>query len=122
MSILALLNAAFALHTVDLSITMQRIHSNLGYTDAVLQWFSSHLTDCTHHVSLSNRCSAFVSVHLGIPQGTVTCYILLSMHIKPLSAIIETQSITHHSFADDLQLLISAPLNKISGLLLAMQT
>ena len=34
---------------------------------------------------------------------------LFSMYIKPLSAIIDSHSIIHHSFADDLQLQMSAP-------------
>ena len=35
------------------------------------------------------------------------------MYIKPLSAIIDSHSIIHHSFSDDLQLLMSAPHEKI---------
>ena len=37
--------------------------------------------------------------------------------IKPLSAIIDSHSIIHHSFADDLQLQMSAPPDRISELL-----
>ena len=44
------------------------------------------------------------------------------MYIKPLSVIIDLQSITHHSFADDLQLQMSAPPNKISELFHNMQS
>ena len=44
------------------------------------------------------------------------------MHIKPLSAIIDSHSITHHSFADDFQLHMSAPPDKISELLHSMQS
>ena len=44
------------------------------------------------------------------------------MHIKPLSAIIDSHSIIHHSLADDLQLQISAPPDKISELLHSMQS
>ena len=44
------------------------------------------------------------------------------MYIKPLSAIIDSHSIMHHSFADDLQLQMSAPPDKISGLLHSMQS
>ena len=36
------------------------------------------------------------------------------MYIKPLSAIIDSHSIKHHSFADDLQLQISVPPDRIS--------
>ena len=44
------------------------------------------------------------------------------MYIKPLSAIIVSHSIIHHSFADDLQLQMSAPHDKISELLHSMQS
>ena len=44
------------------------------------------------------------------------------MYIKPLSAIIDSHSITHHSFIDDLQLQMSAPPDRISELLHSMQS
>ena len=44
------------------------------------------------------------------------------MYIKPFSAIIASQSIIHHSFADDLQLQMSAPPDRISELLHSMQS
>ena len=50
------------------------------------------------------------------------CLILFTMHTKPLSAIIDSHSIIHHSFADDLQLQMSAPSDRISELLRSMQS
>ena len=44
------------------------------------------------------------------------------MYIKPLSAIIDSHSIIHHSFADDLQLQMSAPHDRISELLHSIQS
>ena len=44
------------------------------------------------------------------------------MYIKPLSAIIDSHSIMHQSFADDLQLQISALPDEISELLHSMQS
>ena len=44
------------------------------------------------------------------------------MYIKPLSAIIDSHSIIHHSFADDLQSQMSAPPDRISELLHSMQS
>ena len=44
------------------------------------------------------------------------------MYIKPLSAIIDSHSIIHYSFADDLQLHMSAPPDRISELLHSMQS
>ena len=44
------------------------------------------------------------------------------MYIKPLSAIIDSHSIIHHSFADDLQQQKSAPPDRISELLHSMHS
>ena len=47
---------------------------------------------------------------------------LFTMYIKPLSAIIDSHSIMHHSFADDIQLQMSAPHDIISELLHSIQS
>ena len=47
---------------------------------------------------------------------------VFTMYIKPLSAIIDTHSIMHHSFADGLQLQMSAPPDKISAVFQSMQS
>ena len=47
---------------------------------------------------------------------------LFFMHIKPLSAIIDSHCIIHHSSADDLLIQMSAPTDKISELLHSMQS
>ena len=47
------------------------MHTDFGFTDTVLQWFSSYLTDRTQYVSLCNHCSDFSPVHSGVPQGSV---------------------------------------------------
>ena len=64
--------------------------------------FSSYLTDRTHYVSLCNHCSDFAPVHSSVPQGSVLGLMLFTMYIEPLSAIFDSHSILHHSFADDL--------------------
>ena len=101
---------------------MHRLHTNFGFTDTVLQWFSSYLTDRIHYVSLSNHCSAFAPVHSGFPQGSVLGRILFTMYAKPLSAIIDSHSFIHHSFADDLQLQMSALPDRISELLHSIES
>ena len=47
---------------------------------------------------------------------------LFTMYNKPLSAIIDSHSIIHHSFDDDLQLQMSAPPDRIYELLHSMQS
>ena len=117
-----MLDFSSALDTIDHPILVHRLHTDFGFTDAVLQWFSSHLTNRTHYISLSNHCSALAPVHSGVPQGSVPGPMLFTMYIKPLSAIIDSHSIIHHSFADDIQLQMYAPPDRISELLHSMQS
>ena len=120
-SVIALFDISSALDTIDHPILVHRLHTDFGFTDTVLQCFSSYLTDRTNYVSIPNHCSAFAPVHSDVPQGSVLGPILLTLYIKPLSAIIDSHSIIHHSFADDLQLQMSDPPDEISELLHFMQ-
>ena len=119
-SVLALLDFSSAFDTIDHPILVHRLPTDFGFTDTVLQWFSSYLTDRTHYVSLCNHCSDFAPGHSGVRQGSVLGPMLFTLYIKPLSAIIDSHSIIHHSFADDLQLQMSNPKDRISELLHSM--
>ena len=111
-----------AIDTIDHPILVHRLHADFAFTDAVLQWFPSYLTDRTHYVSLYNHCSAIAPVHSDVPRGSVLGPICFTMYLKPLSAIIDSHSIMHHSLADDLQLQMTAPPDRISELLHTMQS
>ena len=106
---LALHDFSSEFDTINHPILVHRLHTDFGLTGSVLQLFSSYLTDRTHYVSLSNHCSAFAHVHSGDPQVSVLGPMLLTIYIKPLSAIIDSHSIIHHSFAEVLQQLMSVP-------------
>ena len=121
-SVLTLLNFSSAFDTIDHPILEHRLLTDFGFTDTVLQWFSSYLTERTHYVSLSNHCSAFATVHSVVSQGTVLGPMHLTMYIKPFSAIIDSHSIMHHSFADELQSHMSDPPDGICELLHSSQS
>ena len=114
---LALLDFSSAFDTIDHPVLVHCLHTDLGFTDTVLKWISSYLTDCTHYVSLSNHCSGFAPVHSDVPRISVPGPIHFFMHIKPLSIIIDSHSIMHHSFAGGLKLQMSALPDKIYKLL-----
>ena len=117
-----MLDFSSAFDTIDHTILVLRLHTDFGFTDTVLQWFSSYLTDRTHYVSLSNHCSAIAPVHSGVPQGLVLGPMLFTMYIKTLSTIIDSHSTIHHSFADYIQLQMSTTPDRISELLHSMQS
>ena len=121
-SVIALLDFSSAFDTIDHTILVHRFHTDIEFTDTVLQWFSSYLTNRTHYISLFNHCSALAPVHSGAPQGSFLCLMHFIMQIEPLSAIIDSHSIIHHSFADHLQLHMSAPSARIFELIHSMQS
>ena len=96
-SVLALLDFSSAFDTIDHPIPIHRLHTDFGFTDTVLQWFSTYLTDRTHYVYPSNHCSAFAPMHSGVPQGSVLGPMLFTMYIEPLSVIIDSHYVIHHS-------------------------
>ena len=120
-SVQALLDFSSAFDTIDHTILVHRLHTDFGFTDTVLQWFSSYLTDRTHYISLSNHSSAIAPVHSGVPHCSVLGPMLFTMYIKPLSTLL-THTIIYHSFTDDLQLQMAAPPDGLSELLHSMQS
>ena len=99
MSMIALLDFSLAFDTIDHSILVHCLHTDCGFTYAVLQWFSSYLTVRTQYLSLSDHCSTFAPV----------CILSLCLSLLILT-------ITHHSSSDDLQFQFSA-FDNISKLL-----
>ena len=72
MSALTLLDFSSAFDTIDHPNLVHRLHTDFGFTDAVLQWLSPYLTNRTHYVTLSNRRSAFAPVHSGFSSWHYT--------------------------------------------------
>ena len=74
-----------------------------------------------HYYKCYYKISLFLSAVLS-GYYHIYIYIHITMYIKPLSVIIDSHTITHHSFADDLQLQMSAPPDGISELLHSIQS
>ena len=124
MAVIALPYFSSAFDKMDHSIFLHRFHTDLGFTDIVLKWFSSYLTDLTQltHISLSNHCFVSTPVHQGALQCSAPFPILFSMYVKHLPRIIYSHSTKHQSFDDYLQILMCAPPDKTSKLRHSMQS
>ena len=88
----------------------------------ILSFNGFHLICLIVHTTSLYLIIAFAPVHSDVPQGSVLSPMLFTMYIKPLSVIIDSHSIIHQSFPDDLQLQMSAPPDRISELLHSIQS
>ena len=86
-------------HTALLSVycmySMYSMSVRVVVVILLLTFLSAFLTTSQHFVSLSNDCSAFAPVHSGDPPGSIHGPILITMHIKTLSAIVDAHPIIH---------------------------
>ena len=58
-----------AFDTFDYEILCQKL--NYGIRDIANKWFSSYLSSRQQFVSIGNTYSNFLSIHHGVPQGSV---------------------------------------------------
>ena len=67
-SVLSLPDFSSVFDTIDHSILVHHLYTDIPLTNTALIWFSSYQTDHTHYISLSNHYSALAPVHSGVPQ------------------------------------------------------
>ena len=76
---------------------------------AVLAWIRSFLSDRTQRVCFGGRLSAEIVLIFGVPHGSVLGPLLFVLYAAELFDIIASLGLTGHSYADDTQVYISAP-------------
>ena len=119
--VLALLDFSSAFDTIDHTILVHRLHTDFGFTDSVLQWFSSYRL-IVHTTSLYLISALLLLMYTQVFLRVQFLALYFSPCIFSLCLPLLTHTIIHHSFADDLQLQMSAPPDRISELLHSMQS
>ena len=96
-SVLPLLDLSAAFDTIDHVILLQRLEHVFGIHDTALHWFSSYLTNRTQTVTVNNCSSASVTISCRGPRGSVLGTVLFVLYTAPLSDVMDSHSVLHHS-------------------------
>jgi hypothetical protein len=121
-SVLTLLDLSAAFDTIDHIILIHRLQTMYGISGTALAWFDSYLSGRTQAVLVNDQTSKSVPLSFGVPQGSVLGPILFIMYTKPISALIQTHSVSGQSFADDTQLQDSCASDQIHATIQTMQS
>ena len=103
-ALLVLLDLSAAFDTIDHSLLLDRLKSEVLLDNTVLEWFKSYLSDRSQQVLVGHAFSNDTPLLCGVPQGSVLGPLLFSLYTRQLSSLIQTFAVDHHLFADDSEL------------------
>ena len=86
--VLVMLDLLAGFDTLDHNILVSRLRCHFGFSDIVLQWFSSYLRGRTQSVIIGETTSNPRSVDFGVPQGSILGPLLFSLYVAPLQDIV----------------------------------
>ena len=101
---LVLLDLSSAFDTVNHTLLIDRMESELGLKDCVLNWFKSYLSDRTSRVCINGTLSEPMRLAFGVPQGSIVGPSAFTFYTLPLGRIIQSYGLSYHMYADDVQL------------------
>ena len=99
--ILLLIDLSAAFDTVDIDLMLQILETDIGVTGLASQWFSSFLRNRNQRVLIGNTLSDQISVHFGVPQGSVLGPVLFNIYSRSLFTVIENVGFSTSGYADD---------------------
>ena len=85
LSLLTLLDISAAFDTIDHSV----LHTSFGIDGPPLKWVKSYLSNRHQKVKTDNNHSNVLPILYGVPQGSDLGPLLFSMHIYPLTDVID---------------------------------
>ena len=104
-----LLDMSKAFDSLDHKILMLKLQ-DVGMSLGALNWFSSYLSNRQQVVRINSALSGKLTVHSGVPQGSILVPILFSIYVNDLPTI--PQHCSSKVFVDDNKLYTSFPVQQ----------
>ena len=73
------LQKAFA--TINHNILLRKVAS-LGFSNHLIKWFQSYLSDRSFRVNIKNKYSSTAKIECGVPQGSILGPLLFLLYVK----------------------------------------
>ena len=99
MLISLVLSAAF--DTVDHSLLIERLKSELRLTDTPLDWLRCYLGDREQFVKTGRISQTQSSLDVSVPQRSVLGPLLFGIYCSQVADVISQHGVKYHQYADD---------------------
>ena len=119
---LVLLDLSAAFDMVNHQILNDRLTSMFGISGCALALIRSYLTGRSQRVKVGESRSDPVSLHYGVPRGSVLGPILFMLYTCPLGQIFKAHGLMYYLHADDSQLYLSFRPNTLGVQSMCLET
>ena len=113
---LVLLDLSAAFDTVDHSMLLDVLHRRFAVDGIPLLWFNSYLTNRSQSFSVDGVRSKSICVGCSVPQGSVLGPLEFISYTADVADVFTRNLVSHHLFADDMQLCRSGRISEIGNI------